>query len=56
MNSINRCIFIDDINVCCMGDSPGDVSEEPVTLEKRKKDWRKSSGVGESTEGSENEV
>ena len=28
--------------------SPGDVSEEPVTYEKRKKDWRMSCDVGEA--------
>ena len=39
-----------------MGGSPGDVvSEEPVTLEKRKKGWRVSCDVGEVTERLENE-
>ena len=36
--------------------SPGDVSEEPVSLDKRKKDWRISCDVGEATEGLENEL
>ena len=40
----------------CMGGSPGDVSEEPVTLEKRKKGWRMSCDVGETTKGLENEL
>ena len=39
-----------------MGGSPGDVSENPVTLEKRKKGWRMSCDVGEATEGSANEL
>ena len=39
-----------------MGGQPGDVSEEPVTQEKRKKDWRMSCHVGEATEGLENEL
>ena len=34
-----------------MGGSPGDVSEETVTKEKRKKGWRMSCDVGEATEG-----
>ena len=36
-----------------MGGWPGDVSEEPVTYEKRKKGWRMSCEVGEATEGLE---
>ena len=39
-----------------MGVSPGDVSEEPVTQEKRKNGWRMSCGVGEATEGLKNEL
>ena len=39
-----------------MGGSPGDVSEEQVTKEKRKKGWRMSCDVGEATEGLENEL
>ena len=39
-----------------MGGSPGDVSEEPVTYEKRKKGWRMSCDVGEATESLENEL
>ena len=38
-----------------MDGSPCDVSEEPVTQEKRKKDWRRSCDVGEATEGLQNE-
>ena len=41
---------------CNMGGSPGDVSKEPVTLEKRKKGWRMSCDVCEATEGLENEL
>ena len=39
-----------------MDGSPGDVSEEPVTFEKRKKGWRMSCDVGEATEGLENQL
>ena len=39
-----------------MGDSPGDVGENPVTLEKRKQGWRMSCDVGEAREGLENEL
>ena len=39
-----------------MGGSPGDIREEPVTWEKRKKDWRMSSDVAEATKGLENEL
>ena len=37
-----------------MGVPPGEVSEEPVTYEKRKKGWRMSCDVDEATEGLEN--
>ena len=39
-----------------MGSSPGELSEELVTYEKRKKGWRMSCDVGETTEGLENEL
>ena len=39
-----------------MGGSPGDVSENPVMYEKRKKGWRMSCDVGEATEWLENEL
>ena len=39
-----------------MGGSPGDVSEEPMTYEKRKKGWWMNCDVGETTEGFENEL
>ena len=39
-----------------MGCSAGDVSEEPVTWEKRKKDCRMSCDVGQETEVLENEL
>ena len=39
-----------------MDGSPGDVSEEPVTYEKRKKGWRMSCDVDETTESLENEL
>ena len=42
--------------ICHMGGSSGDVSEEPVTKEKRKKGWRMSCDVGKATEGLENEL
>ena len=44
------------ISVNGIGGSQGDVSEEPVTEEKRKKDWRMSCDVDEATEGLENEL
>ena len=49
-------LSIDGIVIDHMGGSPGDVSEEQVTQEKRKKGWRTSSGVGEAMEGLENEL
>ena len=39
-----------------MGGSLNDVSENPVTYEKRKEGWRMSCDVGEATEGLENEL
>ena len=39
-----------------MGGLPGNVSEEPVTQEKRKKCWRIICDVGKATEGQENEL
>ena len=36
--------------------SPGNVSENPVTEEKRKKGWGISCDVGEATEGLKNEL
>ena len=39
-----------------MGGSPGELSEELVTQEKRKKGWRMNCDVGEATEGLENEL
>ena len=36
---------------CGMSGLPGDISEEPVTSEKRKKGWRISCDIGEATEG-----
>ena len=39
-----------------MGGSPGELSEEPVTQEKRKKCWRMNYDVGEATQGLENEL
>ena len=39
-----------------MGGSPGELSEELVTQEKRKKGWIINCDVGEATEGLENEL
>ena len=39
-----------------MGGSPGELSEELVTQEKRKKGWRMNCDVGEATEGLENDL
>ena len=39
-----------------MDGSPGELSEELLTQEKRKKGWRMNSDVGEATEGLENEL
>ena len=41
---------------CSMGGLPGDVSENPVTLEKQNKGWRMSCDVGEVMERLENEL
>ena len=40
----------------CMGGSPGELSEELVTKEKRKKGWRMSCDVGKAKEGLKNEL
>ena len=42
--------------VHCMGGSPGELSEDLVTQEKRKKGWRMNCDVGEAMEGLENEL
>ena len=39
-----------------MGGSPGNVSEESVTQEKRRNGWRMNYDVGEATEELENEL
>ena len=39
-----------------MGGSPGELSEELVTQDKRKNGWRMNCDVGEATEGLENEL
>ena len=39
-----------------MGGSPGELSEELVTQEERKKGWRTNCDIGEATEGLENEL
>ena len=39
-----------------MGGSPGELNEELVPQEKRKKGWRMNCDVGEATEGLENEL
>ena len=45
-----------EINNITMGSSSGELSEEIVTYEKRKKGWRMNCHVGEATEGLENEL
>ena len=50
---VNRVITIMNVRRSL---SPGDVSDEPVTLEKRKNGWRMRCDVGEATEGLENEL
>ena len=42
--------------VYVMGGSPGELTEAPVTWEKRKKGWGMSCDVGEVTERLENEL
>ena len=49
-------VIMKRLHVCLMGGSPGDISENPVKLEKRKKGWRMSCDVGEATEELENEL
>ena len=44
------------VEIDIMGGSPDDVSENPVTGEKRKKGWRMSCDVGKAREGLENEL
>ena len=44
------------ITAFVMGSSPGELSEELVTQEKRKKGWRMNCDVGEATEGLENDL
>ena len=39
-----------------MGRSPGELSEELVTQEKRKKGWRMNGNVGEAMKGLENDL
>ena len=39
-----------------MGGSPGELSEELVTLKKRKKGWRMNCDVGKATDRLENEL
>ena len=43
-------------DVLTMGGSPGELSEELVKQEKRKKGWTINCDVGEVTEGLENEL
>ena len=43
-------------NNMVMGGSPGELNEELMTQEKRKKGWRMNCDVGEATEGLENEL
>ena len=47
---------VENILLCTIGGSPGDVSEEPVTLEKREKGWIMRCDVGEATAGLENKL
>ena len=47
---------IHDARDTAMGGSPGELSEELVTQEKRKKGLRINYDVGEETEGLENEL
>ena len=46
----------DQVSVIVMGGSPGELSEELVTQEKRKKGWRTNFDVGEAIEGLEKEL
>ena len=54
MSVYYKLLYYNNLNEI-MGGSPGDVSEEPVTCEKRKKVWRMSCDVGE-TEVLKNEL
>ena len=54
---LNPNIQIQDFsNYLHMGGSPGELTEELVTQEKRKKGWRMNCDVGKATEGLENEL
>ena len=48
--------YVHESSVSNMGGSPGELSEELVTYEKRKKGWRRNCDVGEATDGLENEL
>ena len=47
---------MNSVTILTMGGSSGDVNEEPVTQEKRKKGWIMSCGVREATEVLDNEL
>ena len=55
---INVTYWASDISSAfyIVGSSPGDVSEEPVPQEKRKKGWRMSCDAGKAKEAQENEL
>ena len=54
--SAHKAIISDKSSSCSMGGSPGELSEDLLTYEKRKKGWRMNCDVGEATEGLENEL
>ena len=54
LEKTKRCIPTTDTE--SMGGSLGDISEDHVTQEKRKKGWRMSCDVGEAIEGLENDL
>ena len=49
-------VYVNILHANFMGGSPGELSEELVMQEKRKKDWRINCEVGEATEGLEVKV
>ena len=55
--SVCLCVCV-CVHACVrtMGGSPGELSEELVTQEKRRKDWRMNCNVDEAMEGLENEL
>ena len=53
---VSQAWWVGILAIHSMDGSPGDVSENPVTQERRNKGWRMSCGVGKAREGLENQL